>query len=442
MRELIRDKILGLIPNNWVVKKFDEVVDIIHGYQFRTNDFTKSGVKVFKITQIKGDGVIDISNCDYIATERLDNFNKNKLAYNDILMALTGATIGKIARFKSDEICLQNYRVGKFISKDKNVVSEDYLYYFLSSKLFFHQLLARQTQSAQQNIGKEDINQMTICFPDLPTQITIAEILSCLDDKIELNNKINHELENLAQTLFKRWFIDFEFPNENGEPYKSNGGEMEDSELGEIPKGWDVFQIGDVCDLISGYPFKGDSFVKSGNYGIVTIKNVQDGKFIQETDNYIDELPSKFPKSTMLKIGDILMSLTGNVGRLCYVTKENCLLNQRVVKIKGIQKDSNALWYYYFRQNVIKDILISISKGTAQLNLSPVETKSLKLKFPKIIDENILVVFNEIFNNQVSCSNENNELTKLRDTLLPKLISGELELIETLNKWQSSPKTI
>ena len=120
MRKFKMHNILGLIPENWTIKKFDEVVELIHGYQFRTADFTKSGVKVFKITQIKGDGIIDISNCDFIAKERLDNFNKNIIKYDDILMALTGATIGKIARFKSKEICLQNYRVGKFISKSKS----------------------------------------------------------------------------------------------------------------------------------------------------------------------------------------------------------------------------------------------------------------------------------------------------------------------------------
>jgi type I restriction enzyme S subunit len=203
---------------------------------------------------------------------------------------------------------------------------------------------------------------------------------------------------------------------------------MVDSELGEIPKGWVVIPISDVFDFLSGYPFKGESFSKSGNYGIVTIKNVQDGKFVQDTDNFIDDLPNKFPKNAILNIGDILMSLTGNVGRVCFVTKENCVLNQRVVKFKGKQENSNAFWYYFFRQTLVKELLISISKGTAQLNLSPIETKSLKFVLPKLINENLLASFTEIFNFEVACSIENIELTTLRDTLLPKLISGELEV--------------
>lgn len=284
------------------------------------------------------------------------------------------------------------------------------------------------------SLNRNFIHPFKVKIPDLPTQTAIAEILSSLDDKIELNNKINQELENLAQTLFKRWFIDFEFPNENGEPYKSSGGEMVESEFGEIPKGWQVIPISELFDFISGYPFKGELFLKSGNYGIVTIKNVQDGKFVQDTDNFIDDFPIKFPQNAILNIGDIIMSLTGNVGRVCFVTKENCVLNQRVVKFKGKQENSNPFWYYFFRQTLVKELLISISKGTAQLNLSPVETKSLKFVLPKFINENLLAAFTEIFNYEVACSIENNELTELRNTLLPKLISGDLEVQQVFSQ--------
>ena len=102
-------------------------------------------------------------------------------------------------------------------------------------------------------------------------------------------------------------------------------------------------------------------------------------------------------------------------------------------KFNGKQENSNAFWYYFFRQTSVKDLLISISKGTAQLNLSPVETKSLKFILPKSINENLLAAFDKIFNYEVSCSIESNELIALRDTLLPKLISGELEINELPN---------
>ena len=342
---------------------------------------------------------------------------------------------GKISQVKGLENSIGFGSTEFLVFRGKESISNtDFVYYL--SRYDVVRKFAEQNMigtSGRQRVSKDAFENIELLLPSLPTQTAIAEILSSLDDKIELNNKINQELENLAQTLFKRWFIDFEFPDENGNPYKSSGGEMVDSELGEIPKGWEVFKIGEVLDLVSGYPFKGESFSKDGNYGIVTIKNVQDGLFVEQIDNYIDKLPNKFPANIRLTVGDILMSLTGNVGRVCYVTSDNCLLNQRVVKFNSVQENANAFWYYYFRQNVIKDLLISISKGTAQLNLSPVETKLLKCKLPRIIAPNILSAFDVLFRKQIECSMANKNLCNLRNTLLPKLISGELEVNQTLN---------
>lgn len=110
--------------------------------------------------------------------------------------------------------------------------------------------------SGRQRVSWQAFENLTLNLPDLPTQTAIAEILSSLDDKIELNNKINQELENLAQTLFKQWFIDFEFPNENGEPYKSSGGEMVDSELGEIPENFTISILSEQTELVRGISYR------------------------------------------------------------------------------------------------------------------------------------------------------------------------------------------
>jgi type I restriction enzyme S subunit len=441
-------KILGLIPENWTIKKFDDVVELIHGYQFRTTDFTKSGVKVFKITQIKGDGTIDISNCDFILKERLDNFNKNIIKYDSILMALTGATIGKIARFKSKEICLQNYRVGKFITKSKSELSEDYLYYFLSSNLFFHQLLARQTQSAQQNIGKEDINNMTICFPDLPSQTTIAEILSSLDDKIELNNKINQQLETLAQTLFKQWFIDFEFPNENGEPYKSSGGEMVDSELGEIPKGWEVGYLEDVIEFHNGYAFTSkelESENSTESYHVFKMGHIRKGGGLnaEGTKSYFSKSKAQKLSKYVLKKGDLLMCMTdmkGNVALLGHTALMNeddkYIVNQRV----GLLRPKNDVGidypYLYILTNSFDFIeeLRSRANSGVQVNLSTNEIKKSKILIaPKSINEQFDLITKSFYDKIFEITNENETLRNTRDFLLPKLISGELVINEINN---------
>jgi type I restriction enzyme S subunit len=421
--------ILGLIPENWTTKKFDEVVELIHGYQFRTTDFTKSGIKVFKITQIKGDGIIDISNCDFIAEERLDNFKKNIINYDDILMALTGATIGKIARFKSKELCLQNYRVGKFITKSKSELSEDYLYYFLSSNLFFNQLLARQTQSAQQNIGKEDINNMTICFPNLTTQTIIAEILYSLDDKIELNNKIKHELETFAQTLFKQWFINFEFPNENGDPYKSSGGEMVESELGKIPKEWQVGTFGDITNKETLKVKKAESTVNKVYSAIKTSELVLSDEYFtkkvysKSIDNYYVVKKHWFAYNpSRINIGSIGLNKF-DIGAV-----------SPVYVVFSVKK-----YFHFFIENILqlentKNAIIQRCSGTVRQSLNFEGLSSIPLKIP---NDKLVIMFNDFVENNSEhislIAKETQKLINLRDSLLPKLISGELSINETTN---------
>lgn len=435
--EITKHNILGDIPNSWLIVKFESVVELIHGYQFRTNDFTENGIKVFKITQIKGDGIIDIENCDFIAVKRLESFKKNILNYNDILMALTGATIGKIARFKSNEVCLQNYRVGKFISRDKMMLSEDYLYYFLSSKLFYHQLLARQTQSAQQNIGKEDINNMSICFPSLPTQTTIAEILSSLDDKIELNNQINKDLEALAQALFKQWFIDFEFPNENGEPYRSSGGEMVESEFGRIPQGWKIDLLNTVFDFLEGPGLRNWQYTNEG-MPFINIRLIQNGDINTEKSSYISkqEFETKYRHFELHEF-DFVVSTSGTLGKSAIVRTKHLplMLNTSVIRFKPLKQNSKCFMYQYLQSESFLEELRTQASGSVQLNFGPMHLNRINMIIPaESVIQNYEELFDNVYQKIISNREENNSLATLRDTLLPKLISGELEISDIQTK--------
>jgi len=418
---------------NWKEYKLEDVATIQtgpFGSQLHQSDYVNNGTPIITVEHL-GDNRITCQNLPKVTDWDKERLKKYHLQEGDVVFSRVGSVDRRALVSKQEDGWLFSGRCLR-VRADEKLANGAFLSYYFGQENFKEYIRRIAVGATMPSINTKILSEILIRLPNLPTQSAIAEILSSLDDKIELNNKINQELENLAQALFKQWFIDFEFPDENGNPYKSSGGELVDSELGEIPKGWKVLKIGEVLDFVSGYPFKGASFSKDGNYGIVTIKNVQDGLFVEQIDNYIDELPNKFPVNTMLTIGDILMSLTGNVGRVCYVTSDNCLLNQRVVKFKSVQENANAFWYYYFRQNAIKEVLISISKGTAQLNLSPVETKLLQCKLPRIIAPHILSAFDAIFSKQIECSMENKNLSNLRDTLLPKLISGELEINQTL----------
>lgn len=229
----------------------------------------------------------------------------------------------------------------------------------------------------------------------------------------------NDNLEQQAQALYKSWFVDFE-------PFK--GGKFVDSELGPIPEGWSVVQISDVVDILSGYAFKSSTFIDNGTYRLVTIKAVQDGYLELLNADYIEDIPRKMPEFCILSPVDILLSLTGNVGRCCLVDADNLLLNQRVAKLRPKNSVDYGFVYSYFRKSETKNYLESIAKGTAQANLSPIETGKTKIVIaPRLVMGQFSVVINPLVESIVANKKESSKFTRLRDTLLPKLMSGELK---------------
>ena len=225
------------------------------------------------------------------------------------------------------------------------------------------------------------------------------------------NTRINDNLEQQAQALFKAWFVDFE-------PW---GGKM--------PDDWKEGTVSNLVDLLNGYAFKSSDFIENGKYYLITIKGVQDGRMIIEGADRLDVLPDKMPQWCLLQRGDILLSLTGNVGRCCIVDADQCLLNQRVAKIRP-KNDYNKLFaYVLFRQDEMKAQMISISRGTAQMNLSPIETGNLTITIPS---DEVLKDFGGRYNHIIDIilnkREESRRLAQLRDTLLPKLMSGELKI--------------
>ena len=219
-----------------------------------------------------------------ITKQGLDNSSAKWIPKNSVIIAMYGATAGKVA---INKIPLTTNQACCNLIIDESKADHRFIYYNILSR--FSSIANMAVGGAQQNLNAGMIKDLFISTPDLPTQIAIAEILSSLDDKIDLNTKINQELETLAQTLFKQWFIDFEFPNENGEPYKSSGGEMVESELGEIPKVWEIVKVqdlehklqtgtrpkGGVGGITQGVPSIGaESIKKLGYYDFSKVKFV------------------------------------------------------------------------------------------------------------------------------------------------------------------------
>jgi len=276
--------------------------------------------------------------------------------------------------------------------------------------------------SAIPSTSREAFYEIPVLLPLVPMQKRIAKILSVYDDLIESNNQRIKILEQMAQTIYDEWFVKFRFPGHSKV-------KMVDSELGKIPEGWELRTIDDIVDIQGGFAFKSKTFLKHGDYGIVTIKNVQDGKFISKCESYIDEIPEKMPKRCVLSYGDILLSLTGNVGRICLVYGEEYLLNQRVAKLVSQDKRNSAFVYSLYKHPMMRVRLEQISTGVAQQNLSPIQMGKLKIIYPS---NGLLAKYAEICNPMIEemivLFNKNTILQETRDIFLPKLISGEIDV--------------
>ena len=291
--------------------------------------------------------------------------------------------------------------------------NNEFLYFLL--KYYSKYLKGIAGGTTYESIKKDQIENIELYIPqDINEQKRIADILSAFDDKIELNNKIIKTLEQMAQEIFKEWF---------GENSKLKSQES---------KCWVTLKISDLAWIVSGYPFSSRLYNKNKKgLGVVTIKNVQDGNFITECDSFIEEekIPKNMDQDCYISDGDILLSLTGNVGRVCFVYGGKYLLNQRVAKIKPKNKNDLAFIYFFFRQPSIQNLLINMAKGSAQPNLSPVETGEIEITIP--IRENLdklNEIMNPLYEKLIQLKVENQTLAALRDLLLPKLMSGEIRV--------------
>jgi len=356
---------------------------------------------------------------------------KNKFVQNgDILVNSTGTgTAGRcafVSKLPEDRRLIVDSHI--LILRCRSYPEAQCLSYILFS--FEQKLMEFMTgSSGQSELDKIVLlNLKTNLTRDLDSQRKIANILSRIDSKIELNNEINAELEQMAKTLYDYWFVQFDFPDINGKPYKSSGGKMIWSETlkRKIPELWEVKKISSKIKIGSGYPFKTEDYDDKGKYRIITIKSVQKGNLDTSKADKINFIPDNISGFCKLEKGDVLISLTGNVGRLCFVDQDDLLLNQRVGKLLADSNFANYGYLYFNRQENQKR-LEKIANGSSQSNLSPVE--AVKDSFP-IPEKNILERFSDIsnplFQAIIKTKEENQKFVELRDWLLPMLMNGQV----------------
>ncbi len=399
---------------NWSKGRLSDIANIVMGQsppgEFCNND--RIGIPLLN-------GPTEFGNFHPIPVQYTTDARKYS-QIGDILFCVRGSTTGRMNY--SDQI----YAIGRGIATIRHKAGRSYQPYVkavLECNLPI--LLGSCTGSTFPNISQELLYNLEIYVPPLETQKEIAHILGTFDDKIELNRKMNKTLEEIAQTLFKHWFIDFEFPNAEGKPYKSSGGEMIDSELGSIPKGWRVGKTKDIITAIGGFAFKSENMTDTGEIGVIKIKNIEKGLVNVNNVEYLSDIGEKdIDKKHVIETGDVLIAMTGaNVAKVGIVpfTRKRVVLNQRVCLIR--EKMKNSLYYAYivFSSNEVQQLLFSVgSAGSAQPNISTSDIESVEIilppfetisQFGEISYGIFLVVCKNIFQNEI-IANQRTDIIK------------------------------
>lgn len=340
------------------------------------------------------------------------------LPKNSVLLT-TRAPIGYLAISKKELATNQGFK--SLIMKNGNV--PEFFYYLLKNNI--NKLLQYASGTTFMELNATNLKSIEFYIPEVKEQKRIASILSALDDKIELNNKTNKILEEMAQTIFKEWFINFNFPNEYGKPYKKSGGEMIDSELGKIPKGWKIGTIGDYAKLKSGFAFK-NSWWQNDGIPVIKIQNISSGNLNLEQCSFVSEDKYNIAENFRVNGGDLLITLTGSLGKFTIVPKldKDALVNQRVGKFFLGEEPVKKLPFLYGILNELKDLIVSLANGSVQQNISPTDVENVKIIFP---NDKILNKYNnlmqDIFYKIIFNQRENKKLSNIRDSLLPKLMT-------------------
>lgn len=361
-----------------------------------------------------------------ITDEGLRSIRSNSINGRSILVSCIG-DIGRVAI--TECTCATNQQINAITDINDDLYDAWYVYYKVSTlkDRFFScagcTVVPILAKSAFEEIEIPDI-------PLLDEQKKISNVLSSIDRKIALNRKRIATLEAMAKEIYDYWFVQFDFPDAHGRPYKSSGGAMvyNPDLKREIPKGWEVCEIGCLSEIKSGYPFRSDALIENGVHGVITIKNVQDYQLNLSQLCYINEIPEGMPDFCKVQNGACLMSLTGYVGRICRVHKVGFLLNQRVGVV--IPKVESREWLYaMLGEQGLRAKINYLATGCAQANVSPVDIGKIRVPLPTSelrnrYDEIAKYLMAEIF----ACRKECDELASLRDFLLPVLMNGQVKM--------------
>lgn len=428
--------------SNQFVKMFDIIDEISmgpFGSDIKVDNFVDEGVPVLNGANLLKYKLQE-DEFRFVTPEKAKTFKKAIAKKGDVIITHRG-TLGQIS-YIPDDSKYEEYVISQSQFKvrlNKERVNPAFFVYYFHTSEGQKRLLANKCHVGVPALAQATTNFRLIQFPlpNLQIQNKISNVLLSLDRKIELNNKINAELETMTKTLYDFWFVQFNFPNENGKPYKSSGGKMFWNEelKREIPEGWLSLTLGDVISGSGTGLNPRDNFVLgNGENYYVTIKNIEQGRVIldEKCDKINDEALEIINKRSDLKIGDILFTSIEPVG-ITYLILEKPKkwnINESVFTIRpNFKKVSSEFLYMFLSGDYIKSYTKNVSAGSIHKGIRHSLLKDCKFVLPdrKTVDEFTSHV-KPFLRKQDLIQKENQKLVELRDWLLPMLMNGQIKV--------------
>lgn len=422
---------IGMIPEDWKLTTFREISKIRRGASPRPiHDFiSTSGIPWVKISDASAQKTRFIEWTNEFIIEK---GRKNTVIVKPGDLIVSNSATPGIPKFMKINAAIHD---GWLLIEPNNQLDKNFGYYlFLQER---PSLVGIADGTVFKNLKTDIVRSHQIAIPNINEQSAIAKILSSLDSKIELNQQINKTLEAIGQAIFKRWFIDFEFPSENGKPYKSSGGEMVDSELGEIPKGWKVGRLSNFSsEVVRGFT---TSYVDKSN--IINLnQKVLRGEYLDKSQFKYYPEGTEVPKNKFARQKDILINSLGQgtLGRvhLFWERGDNVVVDQHITIVRTNNKILVPEYTYsYLTSSRGQEQLasgITGSTGMLMLNISVI--RGLEMIIPDItLQKQYGMIISAFYDKKCNNTHETEALSQIRDSLLPKLMSGKIRV--PVEKW-------
>ncbi|WP_266204145.1 restriction endonuclease subunit S [Pontibacter kalidii] len=394
---------------NWNTYKLEEVISDFIDYRGKTPPKVSSGIPLITAKVVKS-GSINEPN-EFVPEAIYDKWMTRGIPeYGDVLLT-TEAPLGEVAQLKFKHKVVVGQRLITLRGKN-DILDNTYLKYSLQTKEMQARMEAVATGTTVIGIKSAELRKVEIDLPDLPSQYRIAEILSALDDKIELNRRMNQTLEQMAQTLFRQYFVD---------------GIDEDN----LPEGWREGKLGDIVDVKGGTtPSTKQPEFWNGSINWTSPKDLSSVRFpvLLDTEKKITEAGLKKISSGLLPVGTLLLSSRAPIGYLA-ITQIPVAINQGYIAILCEKGYSNYFMLFWLKENM--STIIQNANGSTFLEISKSVFKSIDLSIPPVeLVEEFDAKVDALFQKLVLNEKESIKLTQLRDTLLPKLMSGEIDVMQ------------